>query len=136
MSLLLLNDVTATTAAPAQASDGVALNGYQPGGLGFWMKRWDAGMIHVEGAGTGALTFQGIVFLWDVNTGVWQPAGINATPADRGKLNGGTTITGTTNLAHAQPINHLSAFERIALQATVLTGTGMTARAYLSPRAV
>lgn len=137
MSVRLLDAVIATTSAPTLANQGASLRGDQPGYVpGYWLGAWDAGVIHVKGAGTGALTFQGIVWLYSVLTGVWEPAGMDATIADRGKLNDGNTITGTTTLAHTQPISGLSAYNRIALQATTLTGTDMVVSAFMSPRFV
>lgn len=88
----------------------------------------------VSGAGTGALTFQGIIWLYTVTVPVWMPAGISSTIADRGKLNDGTTITGTTTLVHTQPIHALGAYDRVYLQATTLTGTSMTVSAYMVPQ--
>ena len=104
-----------------------------PGGGFYWQKRWNNGAICISGAGTGALTFQGIIWLFSPSVNTWMPAGISATIADRGKLNDGTTITGTTTLVHTQPIYGLSGYDRIALQATTLTGTGMTVSAFLVP---
>lgn len=135
MSLRLLNGITATTSAPALASDGFQLNGMAPGaGNYYWLKAWNDGALMITGAGTGALTFQGIVWLYTVTAPVWMPAGISSTVGDRGKLNGGTTISGTTTLAHTQPIIALGAYDRIYLQATTLTGTGMTVSAYMVPQ--
>jgi hypothetical protein len=134
MSLRLLNAVTATTSAPSAATDGFALQHPTPGTIYYWIKRWNDGMLLVSGAGTGALTFQGIVWLYSVVAGAWFPGGVSTTVADRGKLNLATTITGTTTLVHAETIHGLSAFERIALQATTLTGTSMTVSAYLVPQ--
>lgn len=135
MALLLLNGVQATTSAPTLATDGFALTGHAPGaGQYYWLKVWDAGAINVKGAGTGALTFQGIVYLYDTVLATWMPAGMAATIADRGKLNDANTITGTTTLAHTQPIMGLSAYSRIALQASTLTGTGMTVSVSLVQR--
>lgn len=136
MALRLHNAITAATAAPTLATDGQPLQHNQAGTPDFrfyWQKRWNNASILVSGAGTGALTYQGIVWLYDVISLTWYPAGISATIADRGKLNDGTTITGTTTLVHTQPIYGLSAWERIYLQATTLTGTGMTVSAYLVP---
>lgn len=137
MALRLLNAVTATTSAPSAATDGQSLQDDQPGTSTrqfYWMKRWNRGAIVIKGAGTGALTFQGIIWLYSKIADAWCPAGINSTIADRGKLNDGTTITGTTTLVHTQPIYGISAYERIALQATTLTGTGMTVSAHLIPQ--
>lgn len=135
MSLLLANAATATNAVPTLATDGFSLQGNSPGaGPYYWLKAWDAGVITLKGAGTGALTVQGIIYLYDSLAAAWAPAGISATIADRGKLNDGTTITGTTTLAHTQPIYALSAYGRIYLQLSTLTGTSMTVSAYLTPR--
>lgn len=136
MALRLLNAVTATTSAPSASTDGFSLQGNQastPTFQHYWQKPWATGAIHVKGAGTGALTFQGIIWLYSKIIDAWMPAGIASTIADRGKLNDATTITGTTTLVHTQPIYGLSAYERIALQATTLTGTGMTVSAYMTP---
>lgn len=116
---------------------GFALQGSQPGQVQrYWQKVWDTGVISVNGAGTGALTYQGKVWLMDPITFVWAPAGISATIADRGLLNDGTTITGTTTLVHTEMIEGLSAKGRIYLETTVITGTNMTVSATLEPRAV
>lgn len=123
-----VTDITGGTFA------GLPLQGTALNGDGYWEKTWDVGVLVAKGAGTGALTFQGIVFLYDALSDAWYPAGISATIADRGKLNDGNTITGTTTLVHTQPIYALSAYTRIALQITTLTGTGMTVSAYLIPR--
>jgi hypothetical protein len=134
--LRLLNAVTATTSAPSAATDGQPLQGDQISTttIGhYWQKRWNNGQIALKGTGTGALTFQGIIWLYFKTPNIWAPAGISATIADRGKLNDGTTITGTTTLVHTQPIYGLSSAERIALQATTLTGTDMTVTAWLIP---
>lgn len=123
-----VTDVTGGTFA------GFPLQGDGTGTAGYYLKPFDAGVIVVSGAGTGALTFQGIVFVYSALADCWIPDGISATIADRGKLNDGTTITGTTTLVHTQPIYALSAYSRIALQVTTLTGTNMTVSAYLIPR--
>ena len=137
MRLELLAGITATTSAPTTVADGHSLNGDQPGlALGFGWRKADFGVIVVHGAGIGALTFQGIVFLYSPDTASWSPAGISATVADRGKLNDGNTLTGTTTIDHTEQISGLSAYTRIALQATTLTGTSMTMNAYLEPRDV
>lgn len=137
MSLRLLNAITATTSAPTLATDGFQLNGVAPGaGNYYWLKAWNDGAIMLSGAGTGALTFQGVLWLYTVTAPVWMPAGISATIADRGKLNDATTITGTTTLVHTQPIFALGAYDRVYLQATTLTGTGMTVSAYLVPQGI
>ena len=124
----VITDVTGGTYA------GFPLQGASAGTAGYWEKPFDAGVITVAGAGTGALTFQGIVFVYDPLTDAWHPDGMAAVIADRGKLNDANTITGTTTLVHTQPIYALSAYARIALQITTLTGTGMTVSAYLIPR--
>lgn len=136
MALRLVNAATATSSAPTLATDGFALNGNTPGGTYYWLKVWDAGALMVNAAGTGALTFQGIVWLYSNVAACWMPAGISATIADRGKLNDGTTITGTTTLVHTQPIQGLSAYERIAFQITTSTaGAGnLTSSVYLVQR--
>lgn len=137
MALRLVNAATATSSAPTLATDGFALNGHTPGtGQYYWLKVWDAGEIMVNASGTGALTFQGIIWLYSNVAGCWMPAGISSTVADRGKLNDGTTITGTTTLTHTQPIQALSAFERIAFQITTSTaGAGnLTSSVYLVQR--
>ena len=137
MALRLLNAVSATTAAPTLATDGQSLQDDQAGTPTrqfFWMKRWNRAEFAIGGTGTGALTFQGIVWLWSKIAGVWMPAGIAVLSADRGKLNDGNTITGTTTLVHTQPIYGLSAYERISLQASILTGTGIVLSAYLLPQ--
>lgn len=135
MSLRLLNAITGTTSAPTLATDGFTLNGVVPGaGNFYWLKAWNDAAIMLDGAGTGALTFQGILWLYSVTNGKWMPAGISATIADRGKLNDGTTLTGTTTLLHTQPASALGAYDRVALQATTLTGTSMTVNAYLVPQ--
>jgi hypothetical protein len=136
MSLRLLNGAIVATSAPTLATDGFSLQRDTPGaGSFYWLKPWNYGVIQVVGAGTGALTFQGIVYLYSVLAAAWMPAGIGPV-ADRGKLNDGVTITGTTTLAHTQPIGALSAYERIYLQASTLAGTGMAVNAYLVPQAV
>ena len=130
------NGSFAVTQGTNGAYAGHALYGDQPGTSGNkwgWQKRWNQAAISVKGAGTGALTFQGVVYLYSTVVGQWLPAGISSTIANRGMLNDGTTITGTTTLVHSQPLFGLSAFERIALQATILTGTSMTVSAYLTP---
>lgn len=118
---------------------GFPLNGEQPGyAPGYWEKAWDAGMIEVTGAGTGALTFQGIIWLYDVKADAWSQAGVSSTPGNRGMLNDGTTITGTSTLAHMQPVSGLSGASRIYLQSTTQTaGAGnQTVSAYLTQRFV
>lgn len=135
MSLRLANGITATGAAPILATDGFALSGASPGaGPFYWLKTWNFGTIQLRGAGTGALTFQGIIWLYGNLVAAWMPAGIASTIAARGMLNDGTTITGTNELVHTQPIGALSSYARIALQATTLTGTGMALSAYLVPQ--
>jgi len=123
-----VTDVTGGTYA------GFPLQGNGVGTAGYYLKPFDAGALVISGAGTGALTFQGIVWVYSALADAWLPNGISATIADRGKLNDGTTITGTTTLLHTQLIYGLSAYDRIALQITTLTGTGMTVNAYLIPR--
>lgn len=137
MSLRLLNGITAAGAAPTLATDGFALNGDQPGYVGYWLRAWDAAQISVNGSGTGALTFQGQIYLYTALNG-WAPAGIAVTSSNRGLLNDGNTITGTTTLAHTQPVQGLSAYQRIALVPTIVTaGAGnQTVSAYLVPRFV
>lgn len=133
--LRLLNAITATTSAPSAATDGVSLRYRQPGlSAKFKWGGKDFGVLKIKGAGTGALTFQGIVFVYEPTSNTWAPYGMGTVIADRGKLNDGTTITGTTTLEHTQPIQGLSAYTRIALQATTLTGTDMTVSAYLIER--
>lgn len=128
------NGTFAVTDITGGAWAGFPLQGDGEGTAGYYLKPFDAGVITVSGAGTGALTFQGIVWVYDVNTDAWIPDGISSTIANRGMLNDGTTITGTTTLVHTQPIYALSAYSRIALQITTLTGTNMTVSAYLIPR--
>ena len=136
MSLRLLNGAIATSSAPALATDGFSLQGDTPGsGQFYWLKRLNYAALIAKGAGTGALTFQGIIWVYSKIADVWAPLGIGAV-ADRGKLNDGTTITGTTTFAHAQRVTGLSAFERIALQVTTLTGTDLAVSAYLVPEDV
>jgi hypothetical protein len=135
MLLRLLNAVTATDSAPSAATDGHSLRHNQPGlARKFNWRGLDHGAIKVKGAGTGALTFQGIVYVYDPESATWSQLGMSPTIADRGKLNDGTTITGTTTLNHTQPIQGLSAYTRIALQVSTLTGTSMTVSAWLISR--
>jgi hypothetical protein len=117
------------------ADVGFPLQGHVDGTPYRWLGH-DYGAIVVKGAGTGALTFQGLVWLYSFASRTWSQAGISATIADRGKLNDGTTITGTTTLNHTQPFHGLSAFDRIYLQITTITGTSMTVSAYLVSRPV
>jgi len=134
--LILADAITGTVAAPTLITDGASLHYRQPGrGLKFVWYGQDKGFIRVKGAGTGALTFQGIVYLYDPESAAWTQAGISSTIANRGMLNDGTTITGTTTLNHYQPIYGLSGFTRIALAVpTTFTGTGLTVSAWLLSR--
>lgn len=132
MSIRLLNLQAAATAVPTLPTDGFSLQNNAPGaGQFYWLKRWDLASIFVAGVG-GAMTFQGVIHVWSVLANAWAPAGIAAAMADRGKLNDGVTITGAAGLSHTQPIGAISPYERIYLQATILTGGTVTA--YLIPR--
>jgi len=131
------NGTFAVTDITGGALAGFALQGSQPGQpQRYWQKVWDAAVISVKGAGTGALTYQGKAWLMDPITFAWAPAGIAVLSADRGLLNDGNTITGTTTLSHTQPLHALSAAGRIYLETTIITGTNMTVSATLEPRAV
>lgn len=133
MSIRLLNVQAAPTAAPTLATDGFSLQNNAPGaGSFYWLKRWDLASIFLVGAGAGAMTFQGVIWVYSVLGLAWAQAGIAATMAARGMLNDGVTITGAAGLAHTQPVGALSPYERIYLQATILTGG--TVSAYLIPR--
>lgn len=133
MALRLLNGIGAPTTAPTLPTDGFSLQNSAPGpGQFYWLKRWDLASVFVTGAGAGAMTFQGIFYVYSVLAQAWSPLGIATLVADRGKLNDGVTITGNPGLAHTQPVGALSPYERIALQATILTGGTVTA--YLIPR--
>jgi hypothetical protein len=137
------NGTFAVTDVVNGAYAGFALQGSQPGVTnGYWQKVWDAGVISGQSvAGSGVMTFQGRVWLMDSLTKAWHPAGIgtSAAPvADRGKLNDGNTQAedGADTITFTEPINGLSAFERIYLEVTTIAGTSTAITAWLHPRAV
>lgn len=133
MSIRLLTAQAAPSAAPTLPTDGFSLQNNAPGaGSFYWLKRWDLASIFVVGTGAGAMTFQGVIWVYSVLGLAWAPAGIAATMAARGMLNDGNTISGNPGLTHAQPISGISSYERIYLQATTLTGGTVTA--FLIPR--
>ncbi len=136
--LLVTNAVTAGPAVPTLATDGVSLRYQQPGLPQYYNWRGqDSGILRLKGAGTGALTFMGIVYLYDPLSAAWAPAGISSTIGNRGMLNDATTITGTTTFQHEQPIYGLSGFTRIYLAApTTFTGTSLTVSCWLLNRDV
>ena len=135
MSLRLLNGIAAPTTAPTLATDGFPLEGDQVGTPTrefYWIKRWNRAAIAIAGAGTGALTFQGVLWVYQRLPNAWMPLGIGAMGV-RGMLNDGTTISGTSTVVHTQPVYGISPYDRIALQATTATGTGLVLSAYLIP---
>ena len=126
----LLDGVAATTSAPTLATDGVDLrrgNGTPGQGL----RELDYAMLCADVEATGALTFQGVVWVYSNDTAKWYPLGTSTTVANRGKLNRETTLTGTDSMTHSELIQGLSAFDRVALQVTTLTGTDAEANARL-----
>lgn len=129
------NGTFAVTDVTGGAFAGLSLEGHAAGTAGYWLKPWDWGEIAVKGTGTGASVFQGIIWLYDILADVWAPAGMSATVADRGKLNDGTSITGTNGVVHTQPIGALSAYARIFFQATTFTNL-TSAVVTLTPRRV
>ena len=64
----------------------------------------------------------------------WHPLGQDATESLRGLLNAKSAIDedGADVITHAEPITGLSAFHRIYLEITVISGTGTAITAWLT----
>src|SRR5688572_17884700 len=89
-TLLVLENRNATSAAPALSTDGLAISGFQRGGVA----DMDSTVV-MYATGTGTVTAQLRVWLYFDGPAVWCPAGIGA-DADKGKLNDGTTCGETS----------------------------------------
>lgn len=123
MHILLLSGATATSSAPTAATDGVNLRRGGPGTVGKGIREEDSAALVLTATGTGALTFQGRIWVYSPRAAKWLPLGTSTTIADRGKLNQAATITGSDTLEHAELIQGLSCFTRVCLQVTTITGT-------------
>ena len=131
----LLTAATGATSAPSSASDGVAITAltYTPPGI----QRANAAVLHVwstAGSGTMDATFR----LWGYIAAVskWFPLG-TGTGATKGVINVGAAIdeTGTDALRHAEVVDGLRAFSRVALQVTAIGGTSTAVSAALEATA-
>lgn len=120
--ITLLTAAIATTSAPSAATDGVALPGLTDLATLF--------VYSTAGSGTMTVTTR----LWGYNSQVakWFPVGTGA-DATKGTINEGaaTGETGTDVIAHAEPIQGLRAFQRVALQVTAIGGTNTAVSAVL-----
>lgn len=122
MYVLLLSAATATTSAPSAATDGVSIRNGGPA-IGNGIREEDSAALVLTATGTGALTFQGRLWVYSPRAAKWMPLGTSSTVGNRGMLNQATTITGTTTLEHAELVQGLSCFTRAALQVTTISGT-------------
>lgn len=124
--LQLWSGITATNSPPTLASDGLALPG-----------RWDDAVIIIRStAGTNPTV---TAKLWVYSGGdvdQWSPLGGDGTGSGTGTLYGVIntgvaiqTFDGTT-IRYTEPVTRLSAFKRIYLELTALTG-GPTLGAFL-----
>jgi hypothetical protein len=81
-------------------------------------------------AGTGALTFQGRLWIYYAAQNLWAPAGKAAVTANRGLLNDANTLSDTTLIAHTEPFEFVDSIDGAYLQITTLTGTGAAVSAW------
>lgn len=118
---------------------GFDLRRRMPGNAGSGWSGQDWGEIVVKStAGSGTMTWQGRLWLYDLEADFWAPAGISSTSTSRGLLNGGTTIAeeGADQIVHRENVVGLSGPARIYLQQTVNGGVAATFDAWLMERSV
>ena len=71
--------------------------------------------------------------LWVYAGGKWGKAGIGATSATKGLLNGGNTIDEVTAdiICHFEEVDYLAHFERVYVEITAIGGTATAVKACL-----
>jgi hypothetical protein len=102
-----------------------AANGAPSGDVGLVMatafptvKRASKYLLKIKITGAGAVSIDAFLWARQRAGGDWSPLGDKD-----GKLNDGTTITGSVTRVYTIPCEFLSAFERLYLQILNLTGT-------------
>jgi hypothetical protein len=113
---------------------GFPLKGNTPGTPYGWRGQ-NAGVIQAQSiAGSGAMDITLRVWGRSPKTFKYAPLGSASTVSNRGVLNAQSSIAedGADNLVHAEPIQGLSAFDRIYLEITVIDGTNTAVDAWLT----
>lgn len=92
----------------------------------------DRGLLLIKAAVTastvGSLTAR--LWLYHEASAAWYPAGIDASPANKGLINGGSAIgeTGTDVIRHAEEVYGLTRIRRVYLELTAISNvTALTA---------
>jgi hypothetical protein len=133
---------TASNSAPAGAPSASGYGATTVGAIvdyGLGTGRVDDWMLWVEGIGTGAISLIGRLWVYQgqlVNPAapstpktLWAPAGVG-TDADKGKINAGATVGGTTSFVHTERFVGIGPIDGAQLQVT-LTGTFSSVLAWL-----
>lgn len=137
--LKLLTAATATNSPPSGATAGFTLRGQVPGTSDQFWDGHDDGVILVRStAGSGTMTVTLRIWGYSPLSAAWHPLGTGATEANRGVLNEGNAIDedGSDIIVHAETISGLSAFNRIYLEVTVISGTATAVSAWLQTLSV
>lgn len=133
----LLSGATAGTSAPSAATDGYALRKPTPGTSYYWDGR-NVGLVSVYStAGSGTMTVTIRLWGYKAASGKWFPLGSSSTESNRGVLNTESAIDedGADSLVHAELVQGLAAFDRIAAQVTNIGGTSTAVNVDLEPAA-
>jgi hypothetical protein len=140
MYLQLLTAATATSLAPALATDGFALRRSAADAAEGFREDFNSvknplALCAKSTAGSAVMTVTLRLWVYSALTG-WAPFGTHATGATRGVINGGAAIDEAESdlIRHAEIVTGLCAFERVYLQVSAIGGTDTAVSAYLLAR--